>query len=260
MKASRWVWLPNSFTAMNVLLGFLSILVSVSASLGQQGIPAAGEISPYNTACWLILWATLFDVLDGKLAKLTGTTSEFGMRLDTFADAVTFGLAPAVLIFCTFLSPSHLPSPLGWIACGVYFSAAVFRLARYNVQTAAEPVFGFIGLPTPAAALVGVSLYLSLGEASLVPAWAVACLMVLIGAAMVSPLRYPAFKGTYPLEKKVILGILLAMAAGTVVWGAALVLLVSWGSFALVWGWAWVPSRRFWVPELKGKKERHGHA
>ncbi len=218
-----------------------------------------GAASPYDTACWLILWAALFDVLDGKVAKLTGTTSEFGMRLDTFADAVTFGLAPAVLIFCTFLSPQHLPPPLGWLACGAYFSAAVFRLARYNVQTSRSDQFGFTGLPTPAAAMIGVSLYLSTADGPLAPG-IVASLMVLIGAVMVSPLRYPAFKGTYPLEKKVILGILVTMAAATVVWGAARVLLVSWGGFALVWGWAWVPTREFWVPELMKKEGRHGHA
>lgn len=250
-KPSRLIWLPNAFTAANVLLGFLSILISVNASLRPQ-LAAPGEPTPYDIACWLIIWATLFDVLDGKVAKLTGTSSDFGMRLDTFADATTFGLAPAVLVFCAFLSPSQVPAPLGWIACGCYFTSAVFRLARYNVQSAAAPQFGFVGVPTPTAALIAVSLYLSTRDASPAP-WAVGGVMVLIAAVMVSPLRYPAFKGLYPVEKKVVLAIITAMAVATCFVGPAKVLLATFGSFALLWGHLWVPSRRFWVPELRVK-------
>jgi CDP-diacylglycerol--serine O-phosphatidyltransferase len=255
LKRPGLVWVPNAFTAMNVLLGFLSILVSVSAFLKNEVTPMGG-ISPYDTACWLILWATLFDVLDGKIAKLTGTTSDFGMRLDTFADAVTFGLAPAVLIFCTFLSPARLAPPLGWIACGIYFSAAIFRLARYNVISSGEaPSFGFKGLPTPASAMIGVSLYLSTNDAP-PSAWLIAIFVVLLGVVMVSPLTYPAFKGTYPREKRVIVVILAMMAVGTIFVGPANVLFYTWSSFALIWGWLWIPTRALWVPELMEQKGR----
>jgi CDP-diacylglycerol--serine O-phosphatidyltransferase len=248
-KSSKLIWLPNSFTAMNVLLGFLSILVSVNASLRPQA-SQPGSPTPYDTACWLIIWATLFDVLDGKLAKLTGTSSEFGMRLDTFADATTFGLAPAVLIYCAFLSPSQMIQPMGWVACGCYFTSAVFRLARYNVLTTTGPQFGFVGVPTPTAALISVSLYLSHWDLG-IPAWAVACGMVLIALAMVSPLRYPAFKGLYRVEKLLVLLLLACMALGTAFFGPAKVLFVTFGSFALLWGPLWVPTRKYWNPELK---------
>src|SRR6185503_9068662 len=116
------------------------------------------------------------------IAKLTGTSSEFGMRLDTFADATTFGLAPAVLAYCAFLAPPGMMAPLGWVACGFYFTAAVFRLARYNVQSSSGHRFGFTGLPTPAAALIVVSLYLSTRQAA-VPSWGVAALLALIAGS-----------------------------------------------------------------------------
>ncbi len=169
--------------------------------------------SPYDTACWLILWATLFDVLDGKVAKLTGTTSDFGMRLDTFADAVTFGLAPSVLIYAAFLSPQRLAPPLGWMACGAYFSAAIFRLARYNVQTSGRPSFGFTGLPTPASAMISVSLYLSTRDFP-PPAWVIAAFMVLIGVAMVSPCATRLSRGLKGREKVAMLLLLAGMATG----------------------------------------------
>jgi CDP-diacylglycerol--serine O-phosphatidyltransferase len=248
-RSSRLVWLPNAFTAMNVLLGFLSILVSVNASLRpESALP--GEPTAYDTAAWLIAWAAIFDVIDGKVAKLTGTSSDFGMRLDTFADATTFGLAPAVLIFCTFLSPARIAEPWGWVACGCYFMAAIFRLARYNVQSAASPGFGFVGVPTPTAALITVPLYLHLHDAE-PPVWAVAALMVLTALFMVSPIRYPALKGLYPREKKVILALLIAAAIVTAFFGPAMALLFFFGTFAFVWGPLWVPTRRFWVPELQ---------
>src|SRR5262245_38867335 len=94
-------WLPNAITSGNLLLGFYSILCSLRAT--AQGAPATDPA--YAVACWLILWAAIGDVLDGKLAKVLKASSDFGMRLDTFADAVTFGLAPAVLIHAAFLRP-----------------------------------------------------------------------------------------------------------------------------------------------------------
>ncbi len=249
MSRRSMAWLPNAFTAANVALGFLSIIVCVDAVLRPQA-PAPGQPPAFDTACWLILWATIFDVLDGKVAKLTGSTSDFGMRLDTFADATTFGLAPAVLIFCTLLSPERLAAPLGWLACAAYFTAAIFRLARYNVLTGGEPSFGFVGLPTPAAALISVSLYLSTRDQPLPAPW-VALLMLLIGVVMVSPLRYPAFKGLFPIERNIVMAILASMALFSIIFGPARVLLAYWGSFALVWGYLWVPTRHRWVPQLR---------
>jgi CDP-diacylglycerol--serine O-phosphatidyltransferase len=236
---------------MNVLLGFLSILMSVNAYINPSPT-APGEPTGFDIACWLILWATIFDVLDGKVAKLTGTSSDFGMRLDTFADATTFGLAPAILIFCTYLSPLRLIPPLGWIACGSYFTAAVFRLARYNVQSMAAPSFGFVGVPTPTAALISVSFYLSTHELN-PPSWLAAALMILVALFMVSPVRYPALKGLFPIEKMLLMALLLVMIVLCVLYGPALSIFLMFSSFALLWGPFWVPTRRFWVPELRAE-------
>lgn len=236
--------MPNIVTSGNLLLGFFSILLSLR-SMRQAQPPADGLV----TACWLILWASIGDVLDGKLAKLLDASSDFGMRLDTFADAVTFGLAPAVLLYAAFLRDAG-GSPAVSMAPAAFFLAACFRLARYNVQTQEVPRFGFVGVPTPTAALVMVSFYLSTRQAPLPPHW-VAAFSTLLAVAMVWPLRYPAFKGLRGREVAVVLGILFAMLFASLRWGSAPVILVSFGSFALVWGYWWIPLRPYWVPGVR---------
>jgi phosphatidylserine synthase len=133
------------------------------------------------------------------------------------------------------------------LAPAAYFLAAAFRLARYNVQSAGPPRFGFVGLPTPAAALIATSLYLSTANKPFPPS-SVAVLMLFVGAAMVSPLRYPSFKGLSGREVALVLGILLVMLLCTLRWGTAPVVLVGFGSFALLWGYWWIPLRPYWVP------------
>lgn len=242
--------LPNAMTAGNVLLGFLSLLISVETYLH----PGDNAQVMYETACWLILWATLLDVLDGKVAKLTGSTSAFGMKLDTFADAVTFGLAPAGLLACTLLTPQQGLGSFGWIACGLYFTAATFRLARYNVLTLEES-FGFVGLPTPTAAMICVGLFLTRHNYPVPAAWVLALVLV-VAAAMVSPFRYPALKGLAPAEKKFVGGLLACMALGSLLFGPALVILVVFGSFTFSWGLAWIPLRHLWIPAAGSKRQR----
>ena len=238
-------WLPNAVTSGNLLLGFFSIHYSLHAM--DQGL-GAGDPA-FATACWLILWATIGDVLDGKLAKTLDASSDFGMRLDTFADAVTFGMAPAVLIHAAFLQ-SHRGELLLVLAPAAYFLAACYRLARYNVQTAETPRFGFTGVPTPTGALITTSLYLCTQDAPLPAAW-VGGLLVLLALAMVSPLRYPALKGLKPREVVVILvGVSLLMLA-TIRFGAPIVVFATFGSFALLWGYWWIPSRHLWVPGVR---------
>jgi CDP-diacylglycerol--serine O-phosphatidyltransferase len=241
-EQSAFVWVPNAVTSGNLLLGFFSILFSLRALRSGEGPSSMGLF----TACWLILWATIGDVLDGKLAKLLKASSDFGMRLDTFADAVTFGLAPAVLVYAAFLHDAS-GAPAVALAPAAYFLAACFRLARYNVQTAAPPRFGFVGVPTPTAALVSTSLFLSTRLSPLPAAW-VGALLILLAVAMVWPLRYPSFKGLRGREVALILTILFVMLISSLKWGIAPVVLVAWGSFALVWGYWWIPLRPYWVP------------
>jgi CDP-diacylglycerol--serine O-phosphatidyltransferase len=242
---SRWPdrsWAPNLLTACNLSLGFFSILLSLRAArLGHD--PSSMD---YQVACWLILWATIFDVLDGKVAKLLHASSEFGLRLDTFADAVTFGLAPSVLIYAAFLRDAGLGAG-AVLAAGAYFMAGAFRLARYNVQTAGLSRFGFVGVPTPTAAIITTTLFLSTRTQPW-PAQTVAGLMGLLALAMVSPLRYPAFKGLKGRETLAVLMILLACLVLSIPYGTPRVVFILFSSFALFWGWCWIPLRPYWVP------------
>lgn len=238
----RLVWVPNAVTSVNLLLGFLSILFSLQALKNGEG----PQSPAYSTAAWLVLWATLGDVLDGKLAKWLNASSDFGMRMDTFADAVTFGLAPSVLLYAAFLKDAGSSLSVA-LAPAAYFLAACFRLARYNVQSVGGPRFGFTGVPTPTAAIIAVTLYLGTLDAPWSPG-AVAALTGLLALAMVSPLRYPAFKGLRPRELKAALAILAVLFLSMARWGIPKASFYAFASFALVWGWWWVPLRPLWVP------------
>jgi CDP-diacylglycerol--serine O-phosphatidyltransferase len=241
-RAISLAWIPNAVTSGNLLLGFYSIFVSVRA-LHEGRTPGAPE---FAVACWLILWACIGDVLDGKLAKLLHASSEFGMYLDTFADAVTFGMAPAILLYAAFLRDPGRSLGVA-LAPLLYFLCACFRLARYNVQTTGVPRFGFVGVPTPAGAMICTSLYLGFADAGLSPGF-IAALTALVALSMVSPLRYPAFKGLRRVEAVAVLALLCGMMASTILFGAPKTVFYVFSSFALVWGWLWIPLRPWWVP------------
>src|SRR3990172_1200890 len=128
--------IPNLFTAMNMFAGFLSILNS-----------SQGE---YHYAAWLIIIAAIFDALDGAVARLTKSSSELGVELDSLSDIVSFGAAPAVLLY-----KSHLYSydTVGILLAALLLLAGGFRLARFNVQLVGFEKAFFKGLPIPIAAL-----------------------------------------------------------------------------------------------------------
>lgn len=127
---------PNIFTTGNLICGFLSI---ISASEGDP-----------TQAAWFIILAGFLDALDGKVARFSGATSAFGKELDSLADIISFGLAPAFLIYTFELSAL---GKWGWIVGVVYISAAAFRLARYNLLAQSEEKKNFMGLPVPPAGL-----------------------------------------------------------------------------------------------------------
>jgi len=120
----------------NVVAGFLSILSAFEGHL--------------IGACWFIVLAGFLDALDGKVARLSGTTSQFGIELDSLADFLSFGVAPAVLVHAVKLNTL---GRWGWIISIVYIMAAAYRLARYNLMAESEEKKDFLGLPVPAAAL-----------------------------------------------------------------------------------------------------------
>jgi CDP-diacylglycerol--serine O-phosphatidyltransferase len=128
------------FTMGNVVCGFLSIL---SAFEGNT-----------TTACWFIILAGFLDAMDGRVARLSRTTSQFGVELDSLADFLSFGVAPAVLVHTIKLSSL---GKWGWVISIVYIMAASYRLARYNLLADTEEKKDFLGMPVPLAAFGLVS-------------------------------------------------------------------------------------------------------
>jgi CDP-diacylglycerol--serine O-phosphatidyltransferase len=141
----------------------------------------------------LILWAVVADALDGKIARLTGTASEFGGELDSLADAISFGVAPALLVNAWAFEPI---ARYGWLAAFVFVVCGTMRLARFNVQRQVVDSRYFVGLPIPAAAGQMAALALFLPESVTLAGAALAVLgmMVTLSMLMVSTLRYPSFK------------------------------------------------------------------
>ena len=133
---------PNLFTAMNMFSGFLSI---VNSSQGE-----------YNRAAWFIIMAAVFDALDGVVARLTKSSSELGVELDSLSDIVSFGAAPSFLIYSSYL---HQFETIGIIISSLLMIAGGFRLARFNIQLVGFDKEYFKGLPIPASAIT-ISSYL----------------------------------------------------------------------------------------------------
>jgi CDP-diacylglycerol--serine O-phosphatidyltransferase len=136
--------IPNLFTAINMFCGFLSIL---SASEGN-----------FNYAAWLIFIAAVFDALDGLVARLTNSSSELGVELDSLSDIVSFGAAPSFLLYKTFF---YSMSTWGIIISAIPLIAGGFRLARFNIQLVGFSKSFFLGLPIPSSALTIASFVLA---------------------------------------------------------------------------------------------------
>lgn len=165
---------PNGVTLTNIAFGFLSVIAS-----------AEGR---FEHACVLIFLAALCDMADGKLARLLNATSKFGMELDSLSDAISFGLAPAVLVYFAVLRE------LGWLGAGIaviYPLCGALRLARFNVDTREISKVTFLGCPIPVGA--GYLLSFVLVRESL-PLWGVAAGTVFIAFSLVSTLKVPKFR------------------------------------------------------------------
>jgi len=136
--------IPNLFTAMNMFCGFLAIL---SASEGN-----------FNYAAWLIYIAAIFDALDGMVARLTNSSSELGVELDSLSDIVSFGAAPSFLLYKTYFYSMDV---WGILISALPLIAGGFRLARFNIQLVGFSKSFFLGLPIPSSALTIASFVLA---------------------------------------------------------------------------------------------------
>lgn len=211
--------IPSLFTAANIGMGFFAIMAALRAFQlvglgGEQNLIFARNL--FDNAAKAIGWAVLFDALDGRIARMTKTTTEIGVQLDSIADVVTFGIAPAVLAYTwgygSALREGSGLHKLGWFLSFMYLMCGAFRLARFNVQaTRPRPLSegtikvdkkNFIGLPIPMAAglIAAIVHFAPMPLLQYAPQTAesysglmmllVACLSIL----MVSTIRYSSFK------------------------------------------------------------------
>jgi CDP-diacylglycerol---serine O-phosphatidyltransferase len=173
--------LPNLFTSAGLFSGFYSII----CTLNEQ----------YWLAAVMILTAHLCDALDGRIARLTRSTSSFGVQYDSLADLVAFGVAPGILVYQWALRPW---GRWGWLAASLYVTCGALRLARFNVQIASVEKRHFIGLPIPAAAnfiAATVLLYYWLGGEGETGKHIMMLLVIFaVAGLMVSEIRYYSFK------------------------------------------------------------------
>ncbi len=171
---------PNIVTLANISLGFLSVVAAAEGKLER--------------ACLLIFFAALCDLADGKLARWLDASSKFGMELDSLSDAVSFGMAPAALVYFASLKE------LGWqglAPCVVYVLCGTLRLARFNIDTKDIAKVTFLGCPIPVGAGYLVSFVLVRDALS---PWVVAAGTVVIALCMVSTIKVPKFrKGGLPV-------------------------------------------------------------
>lgn len=181
--------LPNLVTTMNMFFGFFGIIRAVRGD--------------YTFAAYAIVAAAVFDLLDGRVARITKTESPFGAQYDSLCDLVSFGLSPALLLFLWSLQPY---GRIGWLACFFYAACGALRLARFNVyaimtendeiETEAESKSHFFGLPIPMAAGIVASTVLAFKDQEIDPVGSPIVLVItlLAGIAMVSNFPYRSFK------------------------------------------------------------------
>jgi len=191
--------LPSLFTLGNMFCGYACVVYAMR-----------GE---FETAAPFIGFAIVLDILDGRIARLTGTASDFGLQFDSLADVVSFGIAPAILSFSWGLQPL---GRLGWAAGFLFVTAAAMRLARFNIQSAGGgDKRYFVGMPSPAAAAVPAATVYAYPWAIYDYREALPVLaMVLVPAMlMVSTIRFRSFK-TIDLQARRPYRVLLLIAAG----------------------------------------------
>ena len=216
-QASRIYLLPNLMTAGNLFCGFASLICCIFARLAEvapvgtyHGLAAT---SYYHYAILLILGAAAFDSLDGRLARMGGRESLFGAEFDSLADVVSFGIAPAMMMFFYILSPTEPTKGvewfrhIGWAVGFIYLLCAAMRLARFNVITnplihraAKDSSKDFVGLPVPTAAATVAATMLCLmriaktHESLRHLALILPILMLLVAFLMMSTIRFPSGK------------------------------------------------------------------
>ncbi len=171
--------LPNLLTTANMFFGFFAIIYSINGN--------------YVYSAYAIVGAAIFDMLDGRVARWTNSTSEFGAEFDSLSDVISFGVAPGLLLFLWALEPF---GRLGWLAAFFYVACGALRLARFNVQGDIVEKAYFQGLPIPMAAGIVASAVLAFEDVGLDATRSpiILAMALLLGFVMVSSFRYRSFK------------------------------------------------------------------
>jgi CDP-diacylglycerol--serine O-phosphatidyltransferase len=251
--------LPSLFTTANIAAGFFAILETTRGTLTE----------PWHLdfASMAIGFAVFFDGLDGRIARMTHTESDFGRELDSLADVVTFGVAPALLAWMWgfHMLPTNLPhdlrvkvTQLGTIACFAFLIAGASRLARFNIAHNPQPSNPgrpgkkyFVGMPIPAGAGVIAAVVHFLGGEPLV-SWRTSVswllMVVVVGYLMVSTWRFYSFKdidfrSRHPFRLIVLIGVLIASIryfSGPVLFGIAVIYMAS----GILWRLQWILRRK----------------
>lgn len=171
--------LPNLMTTGNLFCGFFAVIQSIQGN--------------FLYAAYAIVVAAVFDQLDGRLARLTRSTSKFGAEYDSLCDLVSFGMAPAVIMFLWALQPF---GRLGWVACFLFVACGALRLARFNVQANVVEKNYFQGLPIPMAAGIVASSVLAFQDLELEATgnYGLLIMTILLALVMVSNFRFRSFK------------------------------------------------------------------
>jgi CDP-diacylglycerol--serine O-phosphatidyltransferase len=202
---SRGIYLlPNLLTTGGLFAGFYAILAAASGR--------------FEVACIAVFVAGLFDSLDGRIARYTGTTSEFGVQYDSLADLVSFGMAPALVMYHWALvhlkADASVLGKVGWAASFLYVACAALRLARFNTQVGSADKRWFIGLASPAAAGLMVAFvwtFNDLGFSGMQLRHVALVVTVIAGLSMVSRIRYYSFKAAPRSERVPFLFMLMAV-------------------------------------------------
>ncbi len=220
-KPRRGIYLlPNLFTTAALFAGFYAVLAAMD-----------GRFEPAAVAIFV---AMLMDGLDGRVARMTNTQTDFGAEYDSLSDMVAFGLAPALVLYVWSLSNL---GKLGWLAAFIYTAGAALRLARFNTQVGSSDKRYFQGLPSPAAAaIIAASVWVAvdyeLTGSDL--SWVAGVLMVMVGLLMVSNVRYHSFKeldirGKVPFIALVVVMLVFAV----IIWHPPLTLFIIFMAYAI---------------------------
>jgi CDP-diacylglycerol--serine O-phosphatidyltransferase len=210
---------PGTFTMGNMVCGFLALISAFE-----------GEIT---TACWLIILAAFLDGLDGKVARFSGATSRFGVELDSMADFLSFGVAPAAIMYIIKL---HSMGKWGWVISIVYIMASGYRLARFNLLAQTDEKKEFLGLPVPGAAMPLVAFvimsYYIWGR--LEYSEYLVSMVILFSALMVSQIEYDSMPDRFNTKRNKIKFIFIVIAAAAALWKPRLLLFPIFALYIII--------------------------